>query len=141
MNNTFVQYLKDVKQSAFDCKDKKLRIALGNTSGDMDSIVGALGLAYLLTLKTKQLWTPVVNCCSSDLRLKTEIYGHLIEDCGLDTNDLFYWDELMNLKRDVEEIALIDHNLLEEGQAVLLGDGHSKVTYVYDHHVDTKFYP
>lgn len=39
-----------------------LRIVLGNTSADMDSVVGSLGLAYYLSLKTGQSWTPVVNC-------------------------------------------------------------------------------
>lgn len=76
----FVAYLKDCKQAAFQ-KDQPLRIALGNTSGDMDSIVGAMGLAYFLTLKTDKLWTPVINCARSELKLKAEIYGHLIDDC------------------------------------------------------------
>lgn len=119
-----------------------MRIAIGNTSGDMDSIVGAMGLAYYLTLKTKQLWTPVINCAAQDLKLKTEIYCHLIEDCGLNPSDMFFWDELLKSDRPIEEIALIDHNVLAEEQVELLGnEAHSKVTYVYDHHVDTKFYP
>ena len=39
-----------------------LRIVLGNTSADMDSVVGSLGLAYYLSLKTGENWTPVINC-------------------------------------------------------------------------------
>lgn len=67
---------------------------MGNTSGDMDSIVGAMGLAYYLTLKNQELWTPIVNCAKADLILKTEIYCHLINDCSLDAEDMFFWDEL-----------------------------------------------
>lgn len=56
--------------------------------------------------------------------------------------DMFFWDEMLELKRPVEEIALIDHNLIDEVQVKQLGDdAHSKVTYIYDHHFDNKFYP
>jgi len=71
---------------------------MGNTSGDMDSIVGALGLAYYLSLKTNTLWTPVVNCERSELRLKVEIYQHIIVDCGIEMEDLIFWDDLIPLK-------------------------------------------
>ena len=92
----FVTFLKESKHSAFETgSDKPMRIVMGNTSGDMDSIVGAMGLAYLLTLKSGQLWTPVVNCLKADLKLKAEIYGHLIDDCKLNIDDLFFWDDLM----------------------------------------------
>lgn len=50
--NSFVSYLRDVK-SAYMSTDAPIRLCMGNTSGDMDSIVGAMGLAYFLTLKTK----------------------------------------------------------------------------------------
>ena len=55
-----------------------LRIAMGNTSGDMDSIVGALGMAYYLTLKEGKLWVPMVNCNKDELLLKPEIYDHIV---------------------------------------------------------------
>ena len=71
--NKFKTFLKDTR-SALLRADASLNLVMGNTSGDMDSIVGALGLAYYLTLKTKTLWTPVVNCKRSELRLKVEIY-------------------------------------------------------------------
>lgn len=69
-----------------------LRLVIGNTSGDMDSIVGAMGLAYYYTLKTKTLWTPVINCAKLDIKLKAEIYKHVIEDCKIDIDDLLFWD-------------------------------------------------
>jgi inorganic pyrophosphatase/exopolyphosphatase len=46
---------------------------MGNTSADMDSVVGSLGLAYYLSLKTGEMWTPVINCESDQFRLKVEI--------------------------------------------------------------------
>jgi inorganic pyrophosphatase/exopolyphosphatase len=139
--NSFVSYLRDVKL-ALNNEDTTIKLAMGNTSGDMDSIVGALGMGYYLTLKNKELWTPVVNCRKEDLKLKTEIYCHLIDDCKLSMDDMLFWDELVQLKPKVSEIAIIDHNLLDEAQAEALGDNaHSKVTYIYDHHFDNKFYP
>ncbi len=69
-----------------------LRLVIGNTSGDMDSIVGAMGLAYYYTLKTKTLWTPVINCAKLEIKLKAEIYKHVIEDCKIDIEDLLFWD-------------------------------------------------
>ena len=109
----FIDYLQKTKAS-FTESEAPIRLAMGNTSGDMDSIVGALGLAYYLHLKTGQVWTPVINCLQKDLALKTEIYCHMIHDCKLNPNDLIFWDELMANKRPVDEIALIDHNLLDE---------------------------
>jgi len=92
--------LNDVKNAAVST-DAPLRLAMGNTSGDMDSIVGSMGLAYYLTLLTNEVWTPVVNCSREDLQLKTEIYCHLIDDCKLKIEDMLFWDELVALKRPI----------------------------------------
>ena len=75
--NNFIAFLKQAKT----LNSSPIRLVMGNTSGDMDSIIGAMSLAYFLTLKTKQQWTPVVNCHESDFKLKVEIYKHLVTDC------------------------------------------------------------
>ena len=62
----FISYLKEAKKTAKDGTEP-LRVCLGNTSGDVDSIVGALGMAYYLTLKENQLWIPLVNCKKDEL--------------------------------------------------------------------------
>lgn len=88
------------------------------------------------------MWTPVVNCSRDDLQLKAEIYCHLIDDCNLTLDDMFFFNELIALKRPIEEIAIIDHNVIDTVQAEQMGEGtHSKVTYIYDHHFDNKAYP
>lgn len=112
----FKLYLKEAYHHAVH-SSQPLRLVMGNTSGDMDSIVGAMGLAYYYTLKTQTLCTPVVNCAKSDLRLKAEIYKHIVLDCGISADDLLFWDELVALKRPLEEICLIDHNVIDEAQA------------------------
>ena len=79
----FKLYLKEAYLHAVH-STQPLRLVIGNTSGDMDSIVGAMGLAYYYTLKTNTLWIPVINCAKSELRLKAEIYKHVVADCGID---------------------------------------------------------
>lgn len=139
----FVEYLRSVKEQATAdiTNPTPLRLCMGNTSGDMDSIVGAMGMAYYLTLKTGDLWTPVINKKKDDLHLAAEIYNHLINSCKLNMEDMLFWDELIATKRPIKEVAIIDHNLIDNDQATQLGDHtHTQVKYVYDHHFDNKRY-
>lgn len=139
--NLFIRYLKEAKRAARDGSEP-LRIALGNTSGDVDSIVGALGMAYYLTLKEKRIWVPLVNCNKDELRLKPEIWAHLVEFCKISPDDMVFRDELLSYGKEHAEYALIDHNKLDGKQAEELGGeaAHKRVTHVYDHHVDTMTY-
>ena len=139
--NKFRLFLKESHET-LNQPDKKIQLVLGNTSGDIDSIVGALGLAYYLSLKTKSMWVPIVNCKRDQLKLKVEIYAHIIEDCNLNLDHLVFWDDLTPLKNEVSNICLMDHNKMDAQQAAELGaDSHSKVTLIYDHHVDNNAYP
>ena len=55
---------------------------------------------------------------------------------------MVFLDELLSYNCEYQEFALIDHNKIEHEQSLTIGnDCHAKVTIVYDHHVDTKFYP
>ena len=138
---TFKNYLKEVKNSALN-SDKPLLLVMGNTSGDMDSIVGALGLAYFYTLKYGEQWTPVINCNKADFSCKAEIFLHVVTHCKINVDDILFWDEMMDLKRHYSQIALIDHNILDAGNLKDLGeDAGSKVTHIIDHHFDNKAYP
>lgn len=91
----FSLFLKSTKSNVITT-DKPVKIVMGNTSGDMDSIVGAISLAYYLTLKHKEEWTPIVNCARVDFPLKVEIFKHLIQDCKLNIDeDLLFWNEFI----------------------------------------------
>jgi inorganic pyrophosphatase/exopolyphosphatase len=115
---------------------------MGNTSGDMDSIVGALGLAYFYSLKYGEQWTPVVNCNKADFHSKAEIYLHIVTHCQIPIEDILFWDELIALKPHYAEIALIDHNMIDPTNLKELGeDAGSKVTRIIDHHFDNKAFP
>lgn len=98
-------------------------------------------MAYYLTLKEKKLWVPLVNCNKDELKLKPEIWEHVINKCKIPIEDLIFTDELLSYGKEHVQYALIDHNKLDGKQAESFGgNAHSKVTHVYDHHVDTKKY-
>ena len=60
----FLEYTSSMaKSGAMGTADnEKLRIVIGNTSCDMDSVVGAITLAYYYTKKTGEVFIPVINC-------------------------------------------------------------------------------
>lgn len=115
-----------------------IRIVMGNTSCDVDSAVGALVLAYYYSLKLNQQWVPVINCRRQDFYCNLEIVKHLA-NCQISQSDLYFYDEFREQFPDanmIEEMALIDHNILDFDQ----GDLGCKVRRVIDHHVDSFAY-
>lgn len=73
----FVSYIEGVKHS-LNNSNFELKLVIGNTSGNMDSTVGAMCMAYYLTLKTGELWTPVINSLRKDFHIAQELHWHLI---------------------------------------------------------------
>ena len=63
-----------------------------------------------------------------------------LKNCQISEDDLYFYDEFRaqypNAGEVVEEMALIDHNVLDREQSDLGG----KVTRVIDHHVDSGAY-
>ena len=117
-----------------------LRVVMGNTSCDVDSAIGAIALAYYYTKKSNgaETWLPVINTRKSDFYCNLEIVKHL-ENCAIPYQDLYYYDEFRAQYPgidQVEEVALIDHNILDVNQS----DLGPKVTYVIDHHIDSGAY-
>jgi len=111
---------------------------MGNTSCDVDSAVGAIGLAYYYQKKLNQQWTPIINCRRADFFCNLEIVKHF-ENCQISQDDLYFYDEFkaqFPTAEGVEEMALIDHNILDLEQNNLA----SKVTRVIDHHIDSGAY-
>ena len=94
---------------------KKLRVVMGNTSCDVDSAVGALVLAYYYSKKLGNSWVPVINCRREDFFCNLEIVRHL-QNCQISQDELYFYDEFRQQYPDaesVEELALIDHNILD----------------------------
>ena len=91
----------------------ELRIVMGNTSCDMDSVVGALTLGYFYTRKSTEghLFVPVINCKKDDFFCNLEITMHL-QDSKIPHDDLLFWDTFREIYKteQVTEVALVDHN-------------------------------
>ena len=91
---------------------------LGNCSADMDSVFGALSLAYLLsvvgTMQTRGVPVlPVVNIPREDLPLRTELVSTLAL-CGIATDRLSFAPEL---DLSSKSVILYDHNQLSPSQS------------------------
>ena len=115
-----------------------LRIVMGNTSCDVDSAIGALVLSFYYQQKLGQQWVPVINCNRADFFCNLEIVTHL-NNCQISQEDLYFYDEFRTQfpsAEVIEEMALIDHNILDTEQS----DMGSKVKRVIDHHVDSGAY-
>ena len=137
---TTMQAVKSGQCGPAEGQTHKLRVVMGNTSCDMDSAIGSLALAYYYSVLSEgtELWVPVINSSKNDFYVNLEIVQHLA-DCKIDKDELFYYDQFRELcpnADDVEEVALIDHNILDVAQS----DLGPKVTRVLDHHVDSGAY-
>ena len=100
----------------------------------MDSVIGALSYAYLLskTSTCGHTFIPVLNCAKNEFYCRLEIVKHLTY-CGVKVDDLVFYEDL-ELSR-VTEVALFDHNILDISQRKSL-EGY--VTRIIDHHFNHK---
>ena len=81
---------------------------------------------------------PVINCNRADFYCNLEIVLHF-QKCNIDQSELYFWDEFRQQypsAEAIDEVALVDHNILDMEQA----DLGSKVKRVIDHHVDSGAY-
>jgi inorganic pyrophosphatase/exopolyphosphatase len=57
--------------------ESSLKICLGNTSADMDSVVGSMALSYYYYLKdNSRLYVPIINSKRAEFYLKLEQVEH-----------------------------------------------------------------
>ena len=87
-------------------------LVLGNVSGDMDSVVGAVALGFYLTHKHKSLHVPVVNMTREELRARLDIVHHF-EQCGLNVDELpSLHDFTLDSYKEAGTLSihLVDHN-------------------------------
>jgi inorganic pyrophosphatase/exopolyphosphatase len=138
--------LKDYIVSAKQFNTPKIRaLVLGNSSADMDSVVGAMTLSwYFGSLKNDNnlQYVPMINCTREELKMRIDIINHL-NTFGM--NDEFLKNVIFNddisesndSLNDVESVALVDFNQLTKDLEPKLCD---KIHYIIDHHVDSNMY-
>jgi exopolyphosphatase len=106
-----LRFLREIRQRNWS------KAVLGNVSADMDSVFGALALAYCLSeVRSRQIRgipiLPLVNIPREDLPLRTEIVSTLKES-GVNLDLLTFVSEV-----DIADKGLIlyDHNQLAHEQ-------------------------
>jgi exopolyphosphatase len=115
-------------------------LVFGNQAADLDSVVSAIGLAWVLGNRKKHCTAlPLIPIKRDDFRLKTESRW-VLSQTGVDADNLFFLDDVLpldTLMSRVRGFALVDHNRLVNG----LSKYEKKVRVIMDHHEDLKLYP
>jgi len=117
-----------------------LHVVIGNEAGDLDSLVSALVIAYLQSVKTNgtSIALPVFNVPRAELRLRKDNV-RVLQKAGINESDIICRDEIP-LDRLANEgrlaLTLVDHNELSPLQQSLAGS----VVAVIDHHRDAGLY-
>jgi exopolyphosphatase len=153
---TVISFLKDARTSLAQSNDvrrsstsTKPHLVLGNPAGDADSIISAIGLAYIDSIHQPAsgnyadlllpLTIPIVSISIQDLKTQRPETSYLLKQCvGMTDDDL---DALISIHQsDVlpreATLTLVDHNHHYHG----MDDGSDNyqwtVTEMVDHHKD-----
>nr|CAB3265204.1 protein prune homolog [Phallusia mammillata] len=112
-----------------------VHLVIGNESGDLDSFVSALTLAWFKHKvgKESSVYIPVMNICRKDLKLRTEI-SFMVAKIGINVDSLLFqnevdWDFLTSFKQNFK-VTLVDHNSLPRKLSFL----EPHVVEIVDHH-------
>jgi len=114
-------------------------LVFGNEAADLDSVVSAIGLAWVLGNGRKPCSAlPLIPINKDDFRLKTESRW-VLSQTGIDIDNLFFLDALPldTLMSRVRGVALVDHNRPAKGFLKY----EEKIRLIVDHHEDLKLYP
>jgi len=138
---TLSEYSKSISSSvvAVSEGDTILKgVVSGNQASDMDSIICALTLAYLLTItncEENETYVPLVACNRDDADLRQETVVAL-KMAGVEMKDLVFGDDehVPMLFEKAGELVLTDHCAVDEFSK----QGKDKVSRIVDHHKDLK---
>ena len=114
-------------------------VVFGNTSADMDSVIGAICMSWYYGMKGDIKYMPVIYCKKADLLLRIEIIEHLalfgIDEAFLHENVIFSCDfdgKHQKYFQHIQSVGLVDFNKLTKNTAFMKHAVH----YILDHHVD-----
>jgi len=135
--------LKEYLVSARKYNTPKIKAFVsGNSSVDMDSVVGSITMSWLCGVfrPGEEQYSPFINCPRNELAFRIEIVEHLnlfgINEQFLKENVFFADDEEVKDLTEVKSVGLVDFNeLTPEFKSVS-----DRVHYIIDHHVDNKLY-
>ena len=115
-------------------------LVFGNEAADLDSVVSAIGLAWVLANDSKpSIALPLIPTRRDDFRLKTESRW-VLSQTGIEVENLFFLDDIQPLDRLISRVkgfALVDHN--KPSNVFLKYE--EKIKFIMDHHEDLMLYP
>lgn len=154
----FLRYMRDawlITQSLYVTKKRStINLALGNVSGDMDSVIGAIMMGYYYTFKEgfytedeketdvealdderlSKFFVPVLNMNNTDLEARSDIIYHL-EQSSINRSELVSID-MLDLEYFANEnklgVNLVDHNYPDCNQEFLI----PHIERIIDHHTE-----
>ncbi|VDL62674.1 unnamed protein product [Hymenolepis diminuta] len=116
------KFLKNIRKNFKSDPECKFVIITGNESCDLDSIVSAIGYAFLKTTKEKDgdIYIPYCNVSRDDIDLRTEVV-YWLKTVGLLKEDLITAGDLdWLLKKEnakMVELILVDHLQTEQSNS------------------------
>lgn len=130
-------------------QQSSLCICTGNQAGDLDSIVSAIGIAYLKNaLNTNSnsttLTLPLLPFPRSEFRLRRDalflfnLIGFNLDNATNSPLELLFLDDLETLPNVPVELILTDHNSRTLQHSYLQ---YAHVIEIIDHHTDSKDHP
>ncbi len=120
----------------------KIVLVMGNESSDLDSVLGAMMYAYLLSrteYSADSFFLPFIGVPRKELRLRKDVM-HVLDSSGIDPDSFVYADELTEdilTYHPNFKVILFDHNKLPFKFRFF----QNHVREIIDHHRDSKETP
>jgi exopolyphosphatase len=112
---------------------------VGNTAGDADSIISAITLGYIESVKGVTEKTPIVSIPRADLETQRPETVSLLKLAGIShaAGVLLFVDQpVVTESTEATEVTLVDHNRLAD----IFQQKDWKVVEIVDHHRDERMY-
>jgi len=116
-------------------------LVIGNPAGDADSIISAIVLAYVESIKGGEKKTPVISISEREMNTTRPEVSLLLDLVGVSepSSSLLFVDSPA-IKRDISasgvDVTLVDHNTLDETFVPKRGKKGWRVQEILDHHRD-----
>mmetsp|Transcript_18985 Transcript_18985/g.54702 ORF Transcript_18985/g.54702 Transcript_18985/m.54702 type:complete len:989 (-) Transcript_18985:2672-5638(-) len=141
--------MKDVSHSSVPLKaflQQRLssptkHLVIGNPAGDADSIISAVVLAYVDSVKGAGKKTPVISISEHEMNTTRPEVSLLLDLVGIsDPSSSLLFVDSPAIKRDTSasgiDVTLVDHNALDERFGPKRGKKGWRVKEILDHHRD-----
>lgn len=117
---------------------KRVILATGNQSGDLDSVVCSIVHSYCRNVYHQGVQTiPFLNFYKRELNHRKDVI-YCLKNANIDPNSLYFVDDLTRL--DIESIELLDHNSPQGSILDLVKHQDIKISGIIDHHEDENLY-